>query len=135
MVVPLPAAANMALPLPVLVAFTAGVLVELVKDAGPVVAALAVPAGSSSMAPTTPATPAAAVLAIPRRVIPGWPSAGSADAPATGLADSPDPGSPPDLDSRRSIRACCSSKRARSSPTVGIVMGDPFRGSEPGSQP
>jgi hypothetical protein len=72
-VVPLPAVAKMALPFPVLVACTAGVLVELVKDAGLWVAALAAPAGSSSMAPTMPATPTAAVLAMPRRVSPKGP--------------------------------------------------------------
>jgi hypothetical protein len=113
-------------PIPLLVALTAGVEVELVKVPGPV-AALAIP-GSASIAPTIPAVPAAAAVTMPRRVSPagrgpGGPAgrdSGCAGSPAAALA-----GGAMDCDSRRSIRACCSSSRARSSPMLGVAMDSP----------
>src|SRR5215470_8666995 len=80
------------LPFPVLVAVTAGLVVELVKDAGPASAAFATPPGSTSMAPTTPAAPAAAVRTIPRRVSTAGRAAPSAGSTSAGTRR---PGSPP----------------------------------------
>ena len=83
-------------PIPLLVALTAGVEVELVKVPGPV-AALAIP-GSASIAPTIPAVPAAAAVTMPRRVStagrepgcvgPPGRGPGCAGSPAAGLAGS-----------------------------------------------
>src|ERR1039458_7464602 len=59
----------MALPVPVLVAVTAGVLVALAKEPGPGEPdALAGPSDSASMAPTMPTVPTAAVLSICRLI-------------------------------------------------------------------